>query len=365
MVSLGLGTFLVMTLFITQRTLLEQVTSADRADRPNLVFFDIQSDQKAGITDIVRSNDVPILQDVPLVSMRISAVNGRSADSLRNDPEANVRGWALRREYRSTYRDHPIDSETIVAGQWEGTAPADGPVPISLAEEITEDLNVWIGDHITFDVQGKQIETIVSSVRRIDWRRVQPNFFAVFPTGVLEDAPQFHVIVARAPSSEASAHAQQQVITQYPNISAIDLSLVIQTVDRLVSQQALIIRFLALFSIITGLIILAAAISNNRYQRIRESVLLKTLGASKRQIISIMVVEYLFLGGLAALTGVILSYGGAWALATFLFEVPLAPVSWLMLGAVVAITGLTLLIGWFSSRGTYSYPAAEVLRLQE
>lgn len=365
MLSLGLGTFLVMTLFITQKTLLKQVTTADEGNRPNLVMFDIQSDQKEEITQIVRSQEVPILQDVPLVSMRIAAVNGRSADSLRSDPEANIRGWALRREYRSTYRDHLVDSETIRAGEWHGTAPDEGPVPVSLEEHITEDLNVWIGDRITFDVQGKRVETVVSSVRQVDWRRVQPNFFAVFPTGVLEEAPQFHVLVMRAPSSEASARVQQAVIEKYPTVSAIDLSLVIRTVDRLLGQQAFIIRFMALFSIVTGLIILAAAISNNRYQRIRESVLLKTLGASKRQIMSIMVVEYLFLGGLAALTGVILSYIGAWALARFLFDVSMDSAFLVMITAVFAITALTLLIGWFSSRGTYSYPPVEVLRLPD
>ncbi|MEE8585318.1 MAG: FtsX-like permease family protein [Acidobacteriota bacterium] len=366
--ALGLGTFLIATLFLVQDSLLGQMAGVVREDRPNLVFFDIQSDQLEGVRQEVRSQKLPILQDVAVVTMRLSSLKGEDVRQIiegipqRRTPGRRSR-WPLLREYRSTYRDRLIDSEELLEGEWVGRAdPDDGPVPVSLEEDIARSLRVKVGDEMVFDVQGIAVPVRVGSIRQVDWQRFQPAFFVVFPQGVLEEAPQFHVLVTRAPTVESSALLQRRVVASYPNVSAIDMALILKTVDGVLDKASFVIRFMALFSVLTGLIVLAGAIMTGRYQRIRESVLLRTLGASRRQVQRILLVEYLFLGSFAALTGLSLALAAGWGLAEFAFEVAYLPNPLPLAAAFLAVGGLTVAVGMFNSRGICDRPPLEVLR---
>ena len=193
---------------------------------------------------------------------------------------------------------------------------------------------------------------------------MQTNFFVVFPAGVLEEAPQFHVLMTQVQSAETSAQLQRTVVQRFPNVSTIDMALVLETVDAVLDNVTFVIRTMALFSIFTGMVVLVGAVISSRYQRIRESVLLRTLGASRIQIRKIMAIEYLFLGVFAALTGLILALLSSWALSYFLFEtdfvMEIQPVVFVF-GAVV---GLTMLIGALSSRGLTDRPPLESLRAE-
>ena len=365
MLSLGLGTFLITTLYLIQGTLLQEISLTGSGDQPNLVLFDIQSDQREEIIQLVSSQDLPVEQSVPIVTMRLASVKGRTVEEIAQNRDSSVRRWPLFREFRATYRDSLIDSEELLSGTWQARVedPSD-LVLISLEEDMARDLNVSLGDKLVFDVQGVPIETTLGNTRREDWRRFQTNFLLVFPAGVLEEAPQFHVLMTRADSPEASAELQRMVVERFPNVSTIDLALVLDTVDTVLSQVSVVIRSMALFSILTGLIVLVGAVVSSRYQRTRESVLLRTLGASRDQITKILAVEYFSLGLLAALTGLTLSIASSWALAFFVFEtefvVELVP----LLVALVVVVGLTLLIGIINSRGMCDRSPLEVLRAE-
>lgn len=364
MLALGLGTFLIATLFGVQRTLLSQIEIAGGAERPNLVFFDIQSDQIDGVSEIVRAHNLPVLDRVPIVTMRLAEVKGRSIDEIRADSTVDVR-WAHMREYRSTYRDYLIESEEVVEGDFVGTASDEaGIVPVSVEREIAAELGVGIGDTLLFDVQGMPVRSMVGSIREVDWRRIGTNFFVVFPTGVLEEAPQFHVLLSRTASAEESASIQRAVVQAYPSISAIDLGLVLSTFDAIFSRISFVVRFMASFSIVTGLIVLVSAVVVSRVQRTRESVLLKTLGASQKQVLSIMTSEYLFLGFFAALTGLVLSLASGWTLARFVFDTDFRPDVWAMLGVLLAVPLLTIIIGLVTSRGVYARPPLDIIRAE-
>lgn len=364
MLSLGLGTFLIATLFGIQSTLISQIEIAGGEGRPNVVFFDIQPSQVEGLAEIVEEQGLPVVDRVPIVTMRLTEVKGRSIDDLRADSTVNVT-WAHRREYRSTYRDRVTASESITRGEFvPKVAPETEVVPVSVEEDIATELNVDIGDTLRWDVQGVSMTTVVGSIRTVDWRRFSTNFFVVFPHGVLEDAPQFFVLLSRTETSEATAAVQREVIRAYPSVSAIDLSLVLDTFDAIFGRIAFIVRFMASFSIITGLIVLAGAVVVSRMQRVRESVLLKTLGASRRQVVRILMTEYLFLGFFAAATGLLLSLFGAWALSHFLFETPFKPNVWSMAVLLIVVPALTVGIGMMNSRGVYSRTPLEVLRAE-
>ena len=361
-VSIGLGTAFICTLFFVQDILINRVTMSSSKNQPNMVLFDIQSEQRQAVNALTLSMNLPVIQEVPIVNMRMIAIKGRNAASFKKDSVALEAKRALEREYRVTYRDSLSDSEKIVSGKWTGTAGSNQPVMVSLEDGFARRIDVKVGDKLTFNVQGAPLEAVVGSIRKVDWNRIQTNFLLIFPTGVLEDAPQFHVLLTQVPSNEVSANYQRAVVKAYPNISMIDLGLVISVLDEILTKMGFVIRFMAAFSIVTGLIVLVASVLISKYQRIRESVLLRTLGASRKQILVITALEYFFLGALAAGAGILLSLLASWGLARFSFETSFTPQMLPVLILFTLITSLTVLIGLFNSRGILNKPPLEVLR---
>ena len=372
--AIGLGAFLIATLYLTQGLLLGRVQLSSSGNQPNMVLFDIQNEQLAGVRSLVKQQNLPVLQQVPVVTMRLNDINGQTAstrktppprpdqsvDTTRSDSTRRAPSWAFTREYRVTYRDSLISSEKIAAGK--GPYQADGAIYVSIEKDYMERMHVKLGDTLNFNVQGAPVAAIVGGTREVDWSRVQTNFLIVFPAGVLEQAPQFHVLMTRVPDNKTSAVLQRGLVNEFPNVSAIDLGLILKTVDDILSQISFVIRFMALFSILTGLLVLASSVVISKYQRMRESVLLRTLGASRNQILRITALEYGLLGLLAALSGIILSVVSTWTLARFVFEVPYqADVVPLIVVASV-VTVLTVVIGVFNSREVLVRPPLDVLR---
>jgi putative ABC transport system permease protein len=364
LVSLGLGTFLMMTLYLSRDTLLGQLRVVGGGERPNLMLFDIQDDQVEPLRKLLRENGAPVKEYAPIITMRIASIKGRGAADLLKDRELRIPAWTLRREYRSTYRAVLSDSEKLTAGAFTGrVAEGVDVIPVSVEEKLAADLQVTLGDEIVFDVQGVPVKARVDSIRQVDWRRMQPNFFLVFPEGALEAAPKFHIMALRAADAAQSAKIQQAVVREHPNVSAIDLALIIQTIDGVYAKASFVVEFLALFTVVTGGIVLAGAVLIGRSQRVRESVLLRTLGASKAQVNRIMFAEYLALGTLGAAVGAILAIGANWALAYFIFQVKWVMPSLAVLGGGWAIVSLmTVATGWLSNRGICDHPPLAVLR---
>jgi putative ABC transport system permease protein len=221
---------------------------------------------------------------------------------------------------------------------------------------------VYVGDTITWDVQGVRITTKITSLRDVSWARFQPNFFAVFSTRSLRDAPQQFVFLSYAPSARAVAELQRDIVQKYPNVSSLDLSQVQQTIGNVLNKVTTAIRFMALISLLLGVPVLFSAVSATRRERMREGVLFKTLGATRRQIGRIMLAEYALLGALGSLAGVLLSVGGAWALVHYVFDVPFTPA---VLPAVAVSAGMTLLsvaIGLLTSREVFATTPMAALR---
>lgn len=362
-VAIGLGTAFICTMFSVQSILLNRVMLSASGNQSNTILFDIQPIQKDSVVALARQQGLPIDGTVPIVNMRLEKVDSITVETLKKDSTIKMHQWVFDREYRVTFRDTLSSSEKITEGKWSGTVDkSSGAVFISLEERFAKNNSIDIGDTMIFNVQGAVISTIVGSLRKVDWNRIQTNFLVVFPTGVLEDAPQFHVLLTRIPNKEASARFQQLMVKQFPNVSIIDLSLVLSIVDKLLDKVGFVIRFMAGFSIFTGLIVLIASVLISKYQRIQESVLLRTLGASRKQIFYITALEYFFIGALAAATGIVLSLGVSWMLAKFVFETEFT-LQWLPLLIVfVSVCLLTVFIGLINSRAVVRRPPLEILR---
>jgi len=360
-IVIGLGAFLMATLGQIQSSLLGQVEFMGKEERSNTVLFDIQPSQKDEIVDFTEGHKLPIHQLVPIVTTRLKSLEGRAVDSLRKDTSVHIPNWSLRREYRVTYRDSLIESETLLEGKLIPHIEGD-TVFVSISESMAETLKLEMGDQVEFDVQGVPITTYIGSIRDVDWQRIQTNFIFVFPKGVIDEAPQFYVLMTRTPNPVKASIYQQELVQLFPNVSAIDLRLILSTIDDFMDKVAYVIRFMALFSVVTGIIVLIGAISNSRYARLKENVLLRTLGAVRKQIVNLTLIEYSYLGVIASVTGSLLSILSAWALSVFFFEIEFSPNYTSVVTVCLSVVLITVFIGWINSRSVYGDSPIDILR---
>ena len=361
-VSIGLSTAFICTLFFVQGILINQVNLSSSGNQSNMILFDIQTSQEKSIADVTRQQKLPVLQQVPIVTVRLEKINGKTGADYKKDSTSKIPPHVFSNEYRVTYRDTLSATEKIIKGDWIGKAVAGKDIPVSIEDNFSKHNHITVGDKLLFNVQGLTMPAYVASVRQVNWNKIQTNFQVIFPAGILESAPQFHVLLTHVPSTKASAKFQQVIVKQFPNVSVVDLGLVLSVVDDLLDKISYIIRFMSAFSIITGIVVLIASVRISKYQRIQESVLLRTLGASRKQIFAITALEYLFLGTLSALTGIVIAITGSWLLAKYSFEIPFAVN---LLPAVIlflVISALTVIIGLLNSRGVLNKPPLEILR---
>jgi putative ABC transport system permease protein len=369
--ALGFGAFLLSTLLLVQYNLLRELRVDRSATRPNLVFFDVQPDQKDDVAARMGAEGPLGLPPVPIVPMRLQSLKGRPASDLLavEDGKRRPGRWALRREYRSSHRDAPTASERVVAGQWwrpgewKGRSGA-GPVPVALEAGLARELGVGIGDEIVWDVQGVPVASRVAVLREVEWARFEPNFFVVFPDGPLDEAPQTYVLLSRVDDPLRRARLQRAVVEAHPNVSTLDLAQVQQAIEGVLDKVVLAVRFMALFSLAAGALVLAGAIAASRYQRVREGALLRTLGARRSQLVRILLAEYVVLGALAAGAAILLSSLAGWALVRFVFDGSFALPGPALLALVLAVLGLTVVVGLSGSTEVWRRPPLEVLRAE-
>lgn len=362
MVSIGLGAFIIATLNIVEESMLSQVEFRGNENQSNTIMFDIQPSQKEGVLKLMEENKLPVNQVVPIVTCRLSEIKGKSIEFLQSDTTDSISDWALTREYRITYRDSLTKAEELIKGELHKKIAGKDSVWVTISEGMHENLNVKIGDSLVFDMQGVPMKVRIAGIRKVEWSNDPPNFIFVFPTGLLENAPQIFVATTHVSDQGLANKFQQELVMLFPNVSLIDLRLILNTVQELFNKLGLVVRFLALFSIITGLVVLAGAIMNSKFVRIKENVLLRTVGARTRHIMQITLIEYAYLGLFSALTGVALSLGGGWLLTTFFFEITFSFDAWELVLISLGVVSLTVFLGWFNLRGIVNTPPLQILR---
>jgi putative ABC transport system permease protein len=366
LVAIGLGTFLISTLYFTKDILLAKTALDEPAQNANLIALDVQTGQVKEVAATFKSNNLPVINNIPLVTMRMHSIKGRSINELKQDTTGLIgNDWILSHEFRTTYRDTLIASESLIEGEWTPTQSTQEPIKISVSDNLADDARVTVGDTIVFNVQGVLMETIVGSIRKVDWARLQLNYTIVFPKGVLEKAPQFNVLTTYAANEEISANFQRDLVAKFPNVSVIDLRQVFFLIEDILNKISWIINFMAFFSILTGIIVLIGSVRTSKHQRIKESVLLRTLGGTNRQILRISALEYLFLGVLGSLVGILLALAGSLLLAVFVFKEPFVPSSIPFLVFLPGISLLVLAIGLSNIQSVLRSSPLEVLRREQ
>jgi putative ABC transport system permease protein len=350
--ALGFGVFLVATLWVVQTNLLSWLRTDATGPQPNLVFFDIQLDQQEELRAILQRHGGDAPELVPILPARIAGINGESAAELTDRGRTpRIEPWAVRREYRHTYRDHLTSAETLVDGQWfDNAPPADGAIRVSAEQDVARNLGVGVGDRITWDFGGVPVESVVTSLRTVDWARFETNFFFVFEPGTLEQAPQTLVTLVSIEDDSARAAVQREIAQRFANISVVDLATVQRMLRRIVDRVVYAIRFMAAFSVGSGVLVLFGAIAASRFQRVRESALLRAIGATRAQVRNILLVEYAALGALAAFTGVLLAGIAGWLLMRFAFRMPFTLPVVPLLVIWIGVTTAAAVLGMLNSR---------------
>jgi putative ABC transport system permease protein len=364
--ALGFGVFLMSTIYQVQHNLLRGVNIKLEASRANIVFFDVQGDQGDPLDSLIRAHGYTVVQRTPIVPMKIASINGVPAQKITGDTTSGRKrreGWVMRREFRSTFRDALVPSEKVTDGRFHtGGSRAPALPEISVDKGIAGDLKLALGDTIVWDVQGVHVTTRVTSFREVNWANFQPNFFVVFERRALEQAPKQFVLLAEVHGASAVAQLQRAVVTKFPNVSSLDLTLIQQTVGKVLDKVTAAIRFMAGLSLALGIPVLFSAVSATRRERLREGVLLKVLGATRRQVGRIMVAEYLLLGALGSLAGVLLSVGGAWGLMHFVFRLGYQPAVIPALLVTLLMIGLSVSIGLLTGRDVFQETPMAALR---
>ncbi|MGJ8760780.1 MAG: ABC transporter permease [Polaribacter sp.] len=360
--AIGLGTFLISTLYFTKDILLAKTSIENKKNDANIILMDVQQKQETAILETFTSKGLEVIDNIPIITMRMQSIHGKTVNEIRKDSTIKMKKWILNREFRVTYREELAETEEIVEGEWTGKMTQGVPINISISDNFAEDANLKVGDPIVFNIQGVLMETIVGSIRKVDWSSMKVNFMILFPTGVLENAPQFNVMTTHVPNKEGSAELQRALVQEFPNVTILDLRQVFTIVEDILDKISWVINFMAFFSILTGFIVLIGSVRNSKYQRIKESVLLRTLGAKSKQILQITALEYVYLGVLGSLTGILLSLIGSQLLATFIFKEPFIPSAIPFLVFLPGITFLVVVIGLSNLKSVLKSPPLEVLR---
>ena len=381
--SLGFGVFLMGTLYQVQHNILGSLSTLIGEARANVVFFDVQENQRAGIDSIIHASRNELIDETPIVPMRIASINGKTVNEIladtapsrvardsggpggrgaRNGRRQRRSTWAYRYEFRTTYRDTLTSLERLAAGRWFTTNRTDTLGQVSVDKDITDDLRLKLGDTITWNVQGVLIPSVVTSFREVKWQTFSPNFMFVFDPKSLEKAPKQFAILIHAATPSDIAHLQRDVVTSFPTVSSLDLTLIQTTVTNVLGKVTMAIRFLALISLALAVPVLFSAVAATRRERLREGVLLKTLGATRRQIGRIMLAEYALLGTLGAVTGVVLSTLAGWAVLHWIFRLSFAPAIAPELVVAGAMIGLAVAIGLLTGRDVFAETPMAALR---
>ncbi|HEX8146571.1 MAG TPA: FtsX-like permease family protein [Pyrinomonadaceae bacterium] len=360
--AVGLGAFLVLSVQSLQAGLLDEFDVARRGNLPNMYLIDVQRDQVEGVREIVERTTGARAELIPTLRARIAAVDGREIDL----EAAGVRGerGRLGREYVVTYRPRLEYNETLLAGTfWDETPSAEAEV--SIEEGLRGAGGIDLGGTITFDIQGRKIDARVTSVRRVDWRNSRTGFLVLFRPGTLDKAPATFVGAIDGPTVEPDrSRFQRAVVDRYPNVSVIDVADIVRGVSRILSNITLAVSFIGGFVFLSGALILVGSIAMTKFQRVYEAAVLKTLGAERRVLLTIMLAEYGLLGLVAGLVGAAAANGLSYAVSRYVFEIDWSFAPYLNVTGVAATVLLVGAVGALSSLDVLTKKPLSILRAQ-
>lgn len=319
LLAVGLGAFVVIAVQSLQGNLVREFDFTRNGRLPSLFFVDIQKSQVEELRKLLEDRANEKAETTPTVRGRIAFVNGQPIDYQQ--AEVRQQQGQIGREFAVTYRPALDENESIVDGEWWTSGTDDVP-QVSVEEEMAKRLKVSAGDSITFDISGRKITALISNIRKIDIRNTRTAFVFVFSPGVLERAPQTFAatLLSRLPATDRQ-RLQRDAVEKFPNVQIFDVADIIATVQKLVNNFVLAISFVGSFVILSGMLILIGSVALTKSQRIYENAILKTLGARRSTLASILLAEYGLLGLLAGIIGSGFATALSYAVSIYVFDI--------------------------------------------
>ena len=368
--AIGIGVMLMTTLLTVQHSLLTLIEDQIPTKAPSFFFIDIQPDQQTPFTRVLEEhipNDAYNL--VPVVRTRLSAINGQIINP--GDHKGKRNGWYFTREYAVTSSPTLPKDNVVTLGHWWNRHKSEQSTPkvsktrnlplVSVEEDAAKNLGLSIGSTITLNIQGVPFLATVSSFRSVDWGSFSMNFFMILEPGSLEGAPITYIATARAPKS-VEIPLQQAIVASMPNVTTIQVGDVLENIAKIFRQLAMGIQALALLCLITGAVVMIAAISINRYRRLHELAILKALGGSRGLLLFSLGIEFGLIGSFAGLVGLGLGCLLSWSILYFFFDLTWTlSITSLLIGLLLTIT-LTVITGFLGTYRLLGFPPLSVLR---
>lgn len=349
LLAVGLGSFFVLGVRALQDNLVAQFDLGADRNGADMFLIDIQRDQVEGVGALLQGAQDPGATParlVPVLRARVTAVRGREVN-LENVSDVRGRG-SLAREYVITYRNILEKNEQVTDGKfWEGqpALPPDGAESeVSIEQSIHERFAINVGDVMRFDVLGRPIQARVTSVRRVEWGDARSGgFMFVFRPGALEQAPHTFIGFLKGPSDTAArAKLQYDLVARYPNVTTIDGREIMARIQSVIDNAVLGVSIVGGIALLSGVLILIGAVAMTKYQRVYETAILRTLGASTRLLSTMLAIEYCALGLLAGLIGAAGALALSWGVTRHVLDIPWRPAPGLLtIGAVLTM----LLVG--------------------
>ena len=374
LLAVGLGAFFILGVRTLQTNLLRDFAVQAGPEAPDMFLIDVQQDQRDRLAAFLdeANGAAPGPKIIPTLRARVVAVKGREMDL---ESYENVRGRGLAREYTVTYRSDLEANEELVDGQWWGDEPMQGEAEVSIEERFSDSdddgrfrlgSRIQVGDQMSFDVLGRIITARVTSVRRVDWQDFRAGgFMFVFRPGTFDGAPHTYISALQGPSDpDARARMQTALVTQFPNVTVIDLRQILQTIQVLVNNVTLAVTVVGALVLVSGGLILVGAVSMTKFRRVYEAAILKTLGASSRLIAAMLVIEYGVLGAIAGTVGALGAIVLSWAVSRYVLELPWEATPGITITGIVATSLLVAAIGVLASLDVLRHRPLATLRAE-
>ena len=355
-IGFSLGAMVLMLLLMTKNDLMQSWASSLPADAPNRFIINIQPAQVPQVNDFIKEIGVTQPQVFAMIRGRLVAKNSQTLtpDSFENERSKRL----VAREFNLSSAASMQADNKLLQGRWWRADEAGAPL-LSLEEDIVKALDIKLGDTLTYDIAGSKITLTVSSIRKVEWDSMRANFFAVTPPQTLAKFPASYMTAFYLPNNQDNA--LNLLLQKFPNFTVIDVASLMNQVREIMQKMSLAIGLVFTFCIIAGLVVLYAALVATREARIKESAMLRVLGASRRQAVLAMLTEFACIGAVAATVAIIVASSLAYYLSRFVLDIPYQFNVSLALSALLAALILVPLAAWWVIRGYLNVPPKQLL----
>lgn len=356
-VGVSMGLMAVLLLAFVRNDLLKTWQTSLPAYAPNRFVINIQADQIPGINTLLTAQGIEHAEILPMVRARLLSVNGKPLNVASYVDERAKR--LAEREFNLSWAANMQSDNELVAGQWWRAVDAGKPL-LSLEQGLADTLKLKLGDQLTYDVAGTPLTLTISSLRKVDWSSMHVNFFAVTPPKVLDGYAANYLTSFHLPAGKEDA--LNQLVKKFPNVTIINVAAVLEQLQGLISKMSYAIEFVFGFSLLAGLAVLYAALMATREERVRESTLMRVLGASRKQVVLAMLVEFLCVGLLASVVAMLFTNIAAYYLATLVLHIDYQFNLWLSVQGLLAAIVLVPFAAWLVARHQFNQPPRALLQ---